>query len=96
MLPARPIVQVQAALGHEGAVSSVVAISDKGFLSATMVEISEDGNVNADVFLKALEDDILPNMNCYSAIDPPEKCVLLLDNARVHDKLRIEVLYHQH
>lgn len=96
LLPARPIIKVEAALGHEGAVSSVVAISDKGFMSATMVEIGEDGNVNADVFLKALEDDILPNMNCYNAIDPPEKCVLLLDNARVNDKLRIEFLCHQH
>lgn len=63
--------------------SAVCSMSLKGMETVTCVDIN-----TADSFLEILEHVILPSMNPY----PQNKSVLILDNARVHDKDRICLL----
>ena len=67
----------------ERSTSVIASMSIRGIESATNLPIN-----NADTFLNVLEFDILLVMNPY----PLEKSVLILDNAAVHDKVRIYAL----
>ena len=83
---------VPGASGNAQPVSSVTAISIDGYLGGKVIDVGADGNVDTDAFLAILEEDILPYANRYNPVDPPEKSVIVFDNARTHDKLRIVLI----
>lgn len=67
----------------ERSTSTIASMSIRGCESATSIAIN-----TANTFLIVLEFNILPIMNPY----PLDKSVLILDNAAVHDKVRIYAL----
>jgi hypothetical protein len=67
-----------------GACSAIAAMSLKG---VEMVSI-HDEIIDGDVYLKVLEEKVLPLMNPW----PGEKSVLFSDNAPVHNKAAIMTL----
>ena len=71
-----------------GSCTAIAAMSTKGI---EMVSMHEDF-VDDDIYLRVLEDKILPLMNKF----PSEKIVLFHDNAPVHNKASIMTLCQQH
>ena len=71
-----------------GSCTAIAAMSTKGI---EMVSMHED-IVDGDIYLRVLEDKILPLMNKF----PSEKSVLFHDNAPVHNKASIMTLCQQH
>jgi transposase len=67
--------------GSDVGCCAIASMSVEGILSiSTYTE-----TVNGDIFLAALENDILPRMNPY----PQHKSILILDNAKTHLKAAI-------
>lgn len=67
--------------GEGRSLSSIVALSSSGVLSYSV----HNEIINADLFSKALVEDILPNMREF----PSSNSVLVRDHSRTHDPLTL-------
>lgn len=83
--------------GNAEPVSAIAAISvNSGYLGGSIHDVGADGNIDSDIFLQTLEHEILMKMNAYDPLNPVENSVILLDNARTHDKFRISLMCEQY
>jgi hypothetical protein len=73
-------------LGHGQSCSAIATLSMEGIVTATTYDL-----VTSDVFLYELQMNIRPCMSPF----PAPRSVLILDNATIHDKLRIVTLCQQ-
>ena len=78
--------------GHKDPFSAIVGLSLQDIVEIKMIDITSEGNVNVQTFYDALSDEILPKTNRYNRANILPLSVLILDNARTHDKISIDAL----
>ena len=69
--------------------SALCALTLSVIIACEIVDTKET-NVNSDMFIAFLKSSVLPQMNAFPARDS----VLLLDNCRIHDRIRIYTICH--
>jgi len=82
----RPVVRTLARTRTERA-SALVAINLSGIFALETIDTTEM-SVDTNTFMAFLENCVLPKMNRFLNPDTPDS-VLVLDNCRLHDRLRI-------
>jgi hypothetical protein len=83
------LIQIPVQVRNQANAASIIAsMSIEGIQSVTAVAIAEDGNINANIFLEAFQNSILPLCQPW----PGKRSVIVLDNAAVHMKHFIDAL----